>query len=334
MLGISPESVPTRRPHARRRRLARRSGGPRISAAGEHAARGLVGHRLVRAARRRSISADGRSAPFPQLLAALARGEDVVVLGRRHASACCRRSGCGATPRSPRSATAEGDASGSAARRRRCSTRCWPRSRPIAYDDAFERVRAELQRSAASQAARRAGRRFTGTLRDYQREALGWFEFLRRFGFGGCLADDMGLGKTVRCWRCSRRGARQEERRSRIAVARRRAAIARVQLDGGGGAVRAGAAVLDYTGPCARCAGRSASADLVLTTYGTLRRDAASFERDRVRLRDPRRGAGDQERDDRVGEGGAAAARAASPGADRHAGREPPRRAVEPVRVP
>ena len=40
-------------------------------------------------------------------------------------------------------------------------------------------------------------RGFVGTLRDYQREGLGWFEFLQRFGFGGCLADDMGLGKTV-----------------------------------------------------------------------------------------------------------------------------------------
>lgn len=38
---------------------------------------------------------------------------------------------------------------------------------------------------------------FVGTLRDYQREGLGWFAFLERFGFGGCLADDMGLGKTV-----------------------------------------------------------------------------------------------------------------------------------------
>src|SRR5438093_10162660 len=38
---------------------------------------------------------------------------------------------------------------------------------------------------------------FNGQLRDYQREGLGWLQFLRRFGFGGCLADDMGLGKTV-----------------------------------------------------------------------------------------------------------------------------------------
>ena len=38
---------------------------------------------------------------------------------------------------------------------------------------------------------------FHGELRAYQREGLGWIEFIARFGFGGCLADDMGLGKTV-----------------------------------------------------------------------------------------------------------------------------------------
>ena len=35
------------------------------------------------------------------------------------------------------------------------------------------------------------------TLRDYQRQGLGWLQFLRETGFGGILADDMGLGKTV-----------------------------------------------------------------------------------------------------------------------------------------
>ena len=34
-------------------------------------------------------------------------------------------------------------------------------------------------------------------LRDYQRDGLGWVDFLREFGFVGCLADDMGLGKTI-----------------------------------------------------------------------------------------------------------------------------------------
>jgi SNF2 family DNA or RNA helicase len=38
---------------------------------------------------------------------------------------------------------------------------------------------------------------FKGTLRPYQREGLGWLSFLRTFGMGGILADDMGLGKTI-----------------------------------------------------------------------------------------------------------------------------------------
>ncbi|HEX7420632.1 MAG TPA: SNF2-related protein, partial [Thermoanaerobaculia bacterium] len=40
-------------------------------------------------------------------------------------------------------------------------------------------------------------RTFRGELREYQKQALGWFSFLEEFSFGGCLADDMGLGKTV-----------------------------------------------------------------------------------------------------------------------------------------
>ncbi len=38
---------------------------------------------------------------------------------------------------------------------------------------------------------------FKGELRPYQREGLGWLNFLKWFGMGGVLADDMGLGKTV-----------------------------------------------------------------------------------------------------------------------------------------
>ena len=38
---------------------------------------------------------------------------------------------------------------------------------------------------------------FQGELRGYQREGLAWMKFLKDFRFGGCLADDMGLGKTV-----------------------------------------------------------------------------------------------------------------------------------------
>ncbi len=38
---------------------------------------------------------------------------------------------------------------------------------------------------------------FKGKLRDYQKEGLTWLEFLADFETGGVLADDMGLGKTI-----------------------------------------------------------------------------------------------------------------------------------------
>ncbi|WP_019243152.1 MULTISPECIES: DEAD/DEAH box helicase [Bacillus] len=36
-----------------------------------------------------------------------------------------------------------------------------------------------------------------GDLRPYQNQGLSWLLFLRKHGFGACLADDMGLGKTI-----------------------------------------------------------------------------------------------------------------------------------------
>ncbi|ADY26016.1 SNF2-related protein [Deinococcus proteolyticus MRP] len=43
----------------------------------------------------------------------------------------------------------------------------------------------------------RAPRGLQAKLRPYQRQGLGWLQFLREYGLGGVLADDMGLGKTV-----------------------------------------------------------------------------------------------------------------------------------------
>ncbi len=39
--------------------------------------------------------------------------------------------------------------------------------------------------------------KFRAVMRPYQRKGYGWMMNLRRHGFGGCLADDMGLGKTI-----------------------------------------------------------------------------------------------------------------------------------------
>jgi hypothetical protein len=70
-------------------------------------------------------------------------------------------------------------------------------SQPQATCDAvFEQARDRMRNFTGIRAADPPAS-FQGTLRPYQREGLGWMEFLREFSFGGCLADDMGLGKTV-----------------------------------------------------------------------------------------------------------------------------------------
>ncbi|MCC7083874.1 MAG: SWIM zinc finger family protein, partial [Pirellulales bacterium] len=66
----------------------------------------------------------------------------------------------------------------------------------VEYDVAFTRIRRKLQQFDGI-APQSEPATFQGTLREYQREGLGWLHFLREFGYGGCLADDMGLGKTV-----------------------------------------------------------------------------------------------------------------------------------------
>lgn len=64
------------------------------------------------------------------------------------------------------------------------------------FDATFAQARDALQQFAGVQAMEPPDG-FIGELRGYQKEGLGWFHFLQRFGFGGCLADDMGTGKTV-----------------------------------------------------------------------------------------------------------------------------------------
>src|SRR5690606_9703736 len=66
----------------------------------------------------------------------------------------------------------------------------------VEVDADFSRLREKLKTfEGVVPAGEPAG--FQGSLRPYQREGLGWLDFLQQFGFGGCLADDMGLGKTI-----------------------------------------------------------------------------------------------------------------------------------------
>ncbi len=65
----------------------------------------------------------------------------------------------------------------------------------VALDDASAALRDRL--ALGKLAPTKAPDTFHGTLREYQEEALSWFSLWRELGTGGVLADDMGLGKTV-----------------------------------------------------------------------------------------------------------------------------------------
>jgi superfamily II DNA or RNA helicase len=144
-------------------------------------------------------------------------------------------------------------------------------SRPeVTFDEQFAQARDQLQRFQGV-APVNPPHEFEGKLREYQREGLGWLNFLRDFGFGGCLADDMGLGKTVQVLALlakTRSGpALVVVPRSLIFNWKQEAAkfvpTMKVLDHTGTGRDRTGASFQDY--------------DLILTTYGTLRNDAAAF---------------------------------------------------------
>ncbi|HYL78453.1 MAG TPA: DEAD/DEAH box helicase [Bryobacteraceae bacterium] len=158
----------------------------------------------------------------------------------------------------------------------------------IRVDEIFSRIREEIRAFEGIEAASQP-EGFVGQLRDYQLDGLAWMNFLRRFGFGGCLADDMGVGKTPQVLALleTRRKLRAEAQvsngapssgkigpslavvpRSLIYNWQREAERFTPQLR-----------VLDHSGGT-RDKGleKLADYDLVLTTYGTLRRDATRLQ--------------------------------------------------------
>jgi superfamily II DNA or RNA helicase len=151
-------------------------------------------------------------------------------------------------------------------------------------DATFTRVREELRRFERIEPLS-SPPGFTGELRPYQRDGLGWLHFLQRFGFGGCLADDMGLGKTVQVLALleSRRQLRagpstngDRPRPSLVVVPRSLIFNWRQEAARFTPSLR----VLDHTGT-GRTRGRPdhfEEYDLILTTYGTMRRDAAHLK--------------------------------------------------------
>ena len=147
----------------------------------------------------------------------------------------------------------------------------------VDWDEGFERAR-EAMRRFERVSAEDPPVTFRGELRDYQRESLGWMRFLRDFGFGGCLADDMGLGKTVMVLAMLEARRNDPTRPSKPSLV-----------------VMPRSLIFNWTSEAARFApllrimdfahaerhgaiDAMADADLVLITYGTLRRDIAALQ--------------------------------------------------------
>ncbi len=145
----------------------------------------------------------------------------------------------------------------------------------VKVDEVLARARQTLRNIRPE--ALEAPASFTGTLRHYQCESLGWFEALRQLGFGGCLADDMGLGKTIQVLAMldARRDAPDREDRPSLIIMPR-SLIFNWKLEAARFTPQL--RLLDVSGDD-RAARIEYAKDphLLLTTYGIVRRDPELF---------------------------------------------------------
>jgi superfamily II DNA or RNA helicase len=224
------------------------------------------------------VDYEGEQIGLPKLLEALRRGDDFVALGDGSRGMLPAEWLARYAP-----LAAMGEAEGDKLRFKPSQALlldAWLSAQPeVDIDAAFNRVRDRL-RSFEGVQSHAEPRGFSGTLRPYQREGLGWLLFLEEFGFGGCLADDMGLGKTIQVLAMivERRNRAQngQPRRPTLVV------VPRSLVQNWIEEARRFAPelkVLDYTG-LARSDERAKldQYDVVLTTYGTLRRDAGHLK--------------------------------------------------------
>ncbi|HXH80892.1 DEAD/DEAH box helicase [Nocardioides sp.] len=113
------------------------------------------------------------------------------------------------------------------------------------------------------------------TLRDYQRQGLTWLTELTDLGLGACLADDMGLGKTVQVI------ALHLHRASTVGTSGPTLVVCPASLLGNWEAeirrFAPGVAVRRFHGSARSLTATTGDEGFVLTTYGTMRRDAAAL---------------------------------------------------------
>ncbi len=212
----------------------------------------------------------GQIVPFPELLAALRSGKRFVKLGdgslgllpeewlRRQGLFLSAGESAGEALRFTRSQAALLDALLAAEGK-------------ADVDATFDRLRAGLHRFEGI-APVEPPPGFQGELRPYQKEGLGWLGFLRETGLGGCLADDMGLGKTVEILAHLEMRRQAGAKASLVVVPRSLLFNWKAEAARFAPQLR----IAEHWGQDrARAAAKLADADVLLTTYGTLRRDAA-----------------------------------------------------------
>jgi superfamily II DNA or RNA helicase len=156
-----------------------------------------------------------------------------------------------------------------------CLLREQDEARSVRFDADFRSMRRKLSQFNGVKPAQ-PPKSFQGELRDYQREGLGWFNFLREFGFGGCLADDMGLGKTVQVLalleqRRRRRPSPDAPKKPSLIVVPKSLIFNWID-EANRFAPKLN--VVNYTGVGrSELVNRFCTADVILTTYGILRQD-------------------------------------------------------------
>lgn len=137
------------------------------------------------------------------------------------------------------------------------------------YDKNFQTWRERLRAFRNIEPAE-TPKTFKGDMRPYQLEGLAWLRAMAELGMGGCLADDMGLGKTIQILALLDSRKQKGRPASLIVVPRSlvynwfeeaRRFTPRLKL-------------LDYSGASRKdFADDFDSYDLVVTTYGIVRRD-------------------------------------------------------------
>jgi superfamily II DNA or RNA helicase/PAS domain-containing protein len=217
-----------------------------------------------------TVAFEGRHVAFPELLSALARGDCTVRLDdgslgvipeewmKQFGLLASLGVSDGETVRFSRSQVGLLDALLAA-------------ERSVTFDDKFDQLRTRVQQFSGIEPGE-PPQGFLGELRPYQAAGVSWLRFLDEFGFGGCLADDMGLGKTIQllAFLEDRRRRGISKRPTLVVVPRSLIFNWHQEATRFTPELR----VLEYTGiHRGQLRKKLAKVDLVLTTYGTVRRD-------------------------------------------------------------